>query len=131
MRKNYFFYLAFENSLCTDYITEKFWLSLQLDVVPVVLGPSVETYTRVAPPNSFLHVKQFASPEELGRRLQRLMQRPEEYNALLAWKRKYSIGNTGMQCDLCEFAFTANLTGRRTFDFKAWWNESRLCDASL
>ncbi|KAL9982593.1 hypothetical protein ACROYT_G004655 [Oculina patagonica] len=33
------FYLAFENSLCVDYITEKYWRnSLERGLVPIVLG---------------------------------------------------------------------------------------------
>ena len=32
------FYLAFENSLCDDYITEKFFSTLKLNIIPVVLG---------------------------------------------------------------------------------------------
>jgi len=35
---NYKFYLAFENSLCTDYITEKFFLALNKNIIPVVMG---------------------------------------------------------------------------------------------
>ena len=35
---HYKFYLAFENSLCKDYITEKFWESLKRNIVPIVLG---------------------------------------------------------------------------------------------
>ncbi len=27
LKRNYKFYLAFENSNCLDYITEKFWLN--------------------------------------------------------------------------------------------------------
>jgi len=34
----YKFYLAFENSLCTDYITEKFYQTLNRDIIPVVMG---------------------------------------------------------------------------------------------
>jgi alpha-1,3-fucosyltransferase len=36
--KNYKFVLAFENSLCNDYITEKFYHAINYDIVPVVLG---------------------------------------------------------------------------------------------
>ncbi len=36
--KDYKFYLAFENSLCVDYISEKFWRAMSWDLVPIVLG---------------------------------------------------------------------------------------------
>ena len=32
------FYLAFENSHCQDYITEKFWRALDKGIVPIVMG---------------------------------------------------------------------------------------------
>ena len=34
----YRFYFAFENSVCKDYITEKFFLILNKNIIPVVLG---------------------------------------------------------------------------------------------
>jgi hypothetical protein len=34
----YKFYFAFENSLCNDYITEKFFATLKYNIVPIVLG---------------------------------------------------------------------------------------------
>ena len=51
------FYFAFENSLCEDYITEKFWKVLNFNVIPVVLnGVNMST---VAPPHSYIDIKQF------------------------------------------------------------------------
>ena len=38
---NHSFYLAFENSNCKDYITEKFWRTLTKPVIPVVMGGTV------------------------------------------------------------------------------------------
>ncbi|KAH7704750.1 FUT-3 protein [Aphelenchoides avenae] len=35
--KRYYFYVAMENSLCTDYITEKLWSRIHLPVIPIVL----------------------------------------------------------------------------------------------
>ncbi len=36
--KEYKFYLAFEQVLCEDYVTEKFWNALSRRVVPIVMG---------------------------------------------------------------------------------------------
>jgi alpha-1,3-fucosyltransferase len=42
--KEYMFYFSFENSICTDYITEKFFEILKYDIVPVVLGGGTYDY---------------------------------------------------------------------------------------
>ena len=47
------FYFAFENSLCTDYITEKVWTGLQQGIVPVVLGGA-----HYKTPTTFVHQRQ-------------------------------------------------------------------------
>ena len=51
LSKHYKFYLAFENSDCDDYITEKFWRALSLGMIPIVRGRRVN-YEKIAPPNS-------------------------------------------------------------------------------
>ena len=38
VERDYLFYLAFENSLCDHYATEKMWRWLDKDIVPVVMG---------------------------------------------------------------------------------------------
>ncbi len=38
IQKDYKFYLAFENSLCKHYVTEKFWERIPYDMVPIVMG---------------------------------------------------------------------------------------------
>ena len=64
---DYKFYLAFENSNCVDYITEKFFVNgLKRNILPIVMGASRESYERSAPDNSFLHVDDFSSPAQLA-----------------------------------------------------------------
>ena len=38
LAESYWFYLAFENSNCNDYITEKLWRTFNLKTVPIVMG---------------------------------------------------------------------------------------------
>ena len=85
--KKYKFYLAFENSNCADYITEKFWNNaLNHDMLPIVMGAPISDYKAVAPPNSFIHVDSFAGPEDLAKYLHVLDQDDDLYNGYFAWK---------------------------------------------
>ncbi len=88
----YKFYLAFENSLCEDYITEKFFNVLASGkVVPVVRGASRLEYARVAPPHSYIHVDDFASPAELADHLVYLSKNPKAYNEYFWWRSLYHV----------------------------------------
>ena len=51
------FYFSFENSLCVDYITEKFFKVLNNNVIPVVLNGV--NMTQHAPPHSYIDIKDF------------------------------------------------------------------------
>ena len=59
----YKFYLSFENALCKDYISEKFFKVLNQNVIPVVFnGANMST---VAPPHSYINVADFPTIEKL------------------------------------------------------------------
>ena len=51
------FYLSLENSLCADYVTEKFWKVLPYNVIPVVLNGA--NMSNFAPRNSYIDFKDF------------------------------------------------------------------------
>ena len=51
------FYLSLENSLCKDYITEKFWKILPYNIIPIVLNGV--NMTSIAPPHSYIDIKDF------------------------------------------------------------------------
>ena len=101
----YKFYLAFENSICNDYVTEKLFSILQHDIVPVVLGGA--DYTRIAPPHSFIDARQFEGPEQLADYLKRLDTDDDLYAEYFEWKKDYKV-EAGFEqmarhafCDLC------------------------------
>ena len=53
------FYLSLENSLCKDYITEKFWKILPYNVIPIVLNGV--NMTNIVPKHSYIDIKDFNS----------------------------------------------------------------------
>ena len=101
--KRHKFYLAFENALCPDYITEKVWTRLTANIVPIVLGGA--DYTARLPPHSYINVKDYSSPKELAKYLHKLDKNDTLYSEYFAWKKNYScfIGTprASAKCQLC------------------------------
>jgi len=64
LRREYKFYLAFENSWCPDSVSENFNRSLLFDALPVVQSRTLE-YKRFAPAGSFINALDFESPKDL------------------------------------------------------------------
>ncbi|XP_029964816.1 alpha-(1,3)-fucosyltransferase 4-like [Salarias fasciatus] len=91
MIRQYRFYLAFENSQHTDYITEKLWNAVQGGAIPVVLGPSRKNYERCLPPEAFIHVDDFPTVQELALYLRKVKDSPSLIQMHLSWRKDYSL----------------------------------------
>lgn len=91
MFSSYRFSLSLEDSCCDDFITEIFWKSLDLGLVPIVVGASYSQYARIAPPSSFIHVDQFESMEEMAVYLTYLMEHDEKYIRFHKWRNLGSV----------------------------------------
>lgn len=74
--EEHFFYLAFENAVCKDYVTEKFWRLKKL-IVPIVLKRSL--VSRFAKDKYFIAADDFDSPKALVEHLVYLSQNMTEY----------------------------------------------------
>ncbi|KAJ8031454.1 Glycoprotein 3-alpha-L-fucosyltransferase A [Holothuria leucospilota] len=91
------FYLALENKVCKDYITEKFWSNaLKQNLVPIVYGPSRSEYEKWAPPHSFIHVNDFESMEELAKYITKLDEDDALYSEYFEWQRHGSVESFGI-----------------------------------
>ncbi|KAM3611556.1 uncharacterized protein V6R79_020466 [Siganus canaliculatus] len=89
---NCVFYLAFENSEATDYISEKLWMNaFQAGAIPVVLGPSRATYEALAPPASFIHVADFKSTADLAAYLKHTAADRRTYESYFQWRRTHRV----------------------------------------
>ena len=106
LNKTYKFYLAFENNLCPEYITEKVYRRLREDVVPIVLGSA--EYEKYLPAHSYISIRDFSSPRELAKYLDILDRNDTLYNEYFHWKKKYTCHNTppglSLECLVCRHA---------------------------
>lgn len=128
LRRNYKFYLAFENSWCPDYVTEKLYRPMIYDTVPIVMGGA--NYSKFAPANSYINARDFASPKELAKYLLRLDKFDNLYAKYFDWKKNYEIvlpDNNGL-CDLCRMAHDETLPSQSYFDMEQWWIHKESCE---
>ncbi|OQR80302.1 hypothetical protein BIW11_05154 [Tropilaelaps mercedesae] len=101
--KKYMFYLAFENSLCPDYITEKLYRTLQYPIIPVVLSGA--RYSSLENHQSLFVDASNIEPRLLALKLQAISQNLTYYEKYFAWKKKYSArGQWSPICQVCNFA---------------------------
>ena len=105
--RSYKFYLAFENSLCPEYITEKVWQRLRDGVVvPIVLGGA--EYEKYLPKHSYIDIRDFSSPRHLADYLKVLDKNDTLYNEYFLWRKDYTChtGTPGLtsHCNICRHA---------------------------
>lgn len=88
----YKFYLAFENSNCQDYITEKaFYNALGHGSIPIVLGTNENNYKNILPPNSFIHIDRYQSLRDLANELHRITENENLFKSYHQWRTEYRI----------------------------------------
>lgn len=132
--KNYKFYLAFENGICTDYITEKYWRYLEMGLVPVVLGGADYGDPRLAIPNSYIDASKFKSVKELANYLDYLDKNDTAYNEYFAWKQTYKLLSFGgwpfesySMCNICKKLF-AKESRKVYYKLSDFWSIDHDCE---
>ncbi|KAI1285068.1 Alpha-(1,3)-fucosyltransferase C [Halotydeus destructor] len=121
----YRFYLSFENSLCKDYLTEKFLHVTQFNIIPIVFGGA--NYSKMAAPRSYIDALSFKSPKQLGKHLIRLAKNADEYNEYFNWKRKFTYKADPYPCQLCRKLNDVNEPTKFWNNLVPWWFDEGKC----
>ncbi|CAH1801061.1 unnamed protein product [Owenia fusiformis] len=129
LESRYKFYLSFENSLCVEYVTEKLWKVLKLDIIPIVLGGA--NYTKILPKKSFINILDFTSLDTFVNYLNLLDGNDTLYNEYFMWKKDYDFLHTyelrrSYMCSLCK-KLHEDHTVKTYPNMDMWWNEKRDC----
>ena len=122
----YMFYLSLENSICKDYITEKFFDPLQTYIVPVVLGGA--NHSGISPPHSFIDASRSETPEALANLLNKIANNDALYASYFWWKDYYSVGGFSPQdrakapCTVCQMLHQEEVKEVEVYqDMNRWW----------
>jgi len=103
IQNKYKFYFAFENSICQDYVTEKFFDTALTGMVPVVFGGA--DYRAMFPSMSFINVMDYNSVDDLANYLNYLSRNPTEWLKYFEWRKDFWVQTnrfvTGY-CALCQ-----------------------------
>jgi len=138
LEESSYFVLAFENTVCDDYASEKFFRMKRL-VVPVVLKRSV--LRNVAPGDTFIAADDFAHPRELAAFLNATAANKTRYMRYFEWTKRYAkdyYRNVGeyvrdAYCELCRDLWVPPLDRakrrrrRGHDDMSTWWRASTQC----
>ena len=116
----YKFYLAFENSFCRDYISEKFWMTFDRGQIPIIAAPKYNL--EMLPPKSYLNVFDFQSIKELANEMIKVADNETLYNSYFDWMKTYKREKRSVYCRLCE-ELHANRTAQNYVEIDEWIND--------
>ena len=130
--RKYKFYLAFENALCKDYLTEKSYEPLRYNLIPIVYG--LGNYTQALPKGSFINVMDYSSMKELGQYLRSFTKDEKgkrRFEKYFEWRKTHSIMGAREAyikswCRLCE-KLHEPLSFKVYEDIVSWWNRTGTC----
>ncbi|XP_063618901.1 alpha-(1,3)-fucosyltransferase C-like [Cydia splendana] len=135
IKRDYYFYLSFENSFSKDYVTEKLLHGLKYNAIPIVYGGA--NYTRFMPDGIYLNARELG-PKELAKKMKHLIDHPDEYKEYFRWTNHYSyyrrVENveTDDYCGYCTLLNNDEMVKKTSIykNFKDWWNDPQHCRGS-
>lgn len=126
--QRYKFIIAFENSFCIDYVTEKYWYTpFGHNIVPVVMG-GASYDSQLAIPGSFINVANFLSVKALANYLLSLDSNDKAYNEYFWWKKEFRpVLPESWTCKICAALNDDSLPAKVYNNMDDLWGEEKAC----
>ena len=131
LEEKYSFYLSFENSICQDYVTEKFFRPMEHFVIPLTLNGA--DMKNIAPPYSFINSLDFDSTLQLIQFLVKISKDDALYASYFWWKDYYEVRNDSSKdraqsyCDLCAKLNSPDEPRKMYKNMYKWWVRDPRC----
>lgn len=131
LMSRYKFRIAFENSHCRNYVTEKYWSTLQSgsDIIPIVNWVEGQKSPTVIP-GSYINVYDFNSIEDFATYINAVSINETLFQQYFEWRKHYSIDNTDLYCKICEKLHSSYQAQTYT-NLMGWFTEDTCSKYSL
>ena len=130
IEKTYKFYLAFENSFCHDYVTEKAYNWTERNIIVVVRGPP--EYHNHLPFGSYVDTGDFKTVKDLANFLLDIANDEQIYTKYLLATEDYALRSMQGQpqlayCKLCEKLNNLEANRNHYQSISDWWDGKGVC----
>lgn len=131
--KPYKFAIAFENSLCKDYITEKFFEVLQKRYAVSIVMQRKRYEDAGAPENSFIAVSDFENVTELANYLRSVAGDKQKYLRYHKWRESFTVESAYFNIEETGFCQLCKKIMRQEFEPKYYespseWHTKGVCE---
>ncbi|CAJ0959748.1 unnamed protein product, partial [Mesorhabditis belari] len=130
----YPFFLAAENTVCEDYVTEKYWERNLFPSIPIVLRRSAYSNVNL-PRQSVIAFDDFGSPKEMAEHLMSLERNFTAYAEYFKWRNGgwtlapwNTAGFRNGYCKLCEKLWDEEQPESTIEDIYAWFQAESRCE---
>ncbi|KAH3877477.1 hypothetical protein DPMN_001345 [Dreissena polymorpha] len=132
LNTTYRYFLAFENSLCRSYFTEKLFENFNYDVLIVTRGGEFGQATKLFPKGSVISTDSFENADALGKYLSDISASVQTYASLLQAKDQYEAKSykatyQNALCQICEMLNNQDKYRRHIPDTYNWTYSPQPC----
>ena len=113
IKKRYKFLISFENTVTSEYISEKIWDGYLSQAIPIYYG-APEIYEQVPGHNTFIDATKFKGPKQLADYIKKVDEDEKLYKSFFmfdipqfeAFQNKFCIfEETPLSCQMCNRAY--------------------------